>query len=130
MTAPEMGSLGERELDVMQVLWKQGDATVADVQRGLAAGGVTLAYTSVQTMLNRLEAKGMVTRAHDERAHVYRAAAPEPSVVGSQIGRLADRFFKGSLERLATHLVESDLAPEELDRLSAMIEAQRARGRR
>jgi predicted transcriptional regulator len=72
----------------------------------------------------------MVTRAHEERAHVYRAAAPEPSVVGSQIGRLADRFFKGSIERLATHLVESDLGPEELDRLSAMIEAQRARGKR
>jgi predicted transcriptional regulator len=120
-------ALGDRELDLMQVLWRRGEATVAEVQQSLAAGGTRLAYTSVQTMLNRLEAKGMVGRSVADRAHVYHALAPEPKVVGSLLERLADRFFKGSVERLATHLLESELSVEELDRLQALIAAERAR---
>jgi len=119
--------LGDRELDLMQVLWRRGEATVAEVQQSLAAAGTRLAYTSVQTMLNRLETKGMVARSSTDRAHVYRPLAAEPKVVGSLIERLTDRFFKGSAEGLATHLVESDLSPEELERLHALIVAQRAR---
>ena len=98
--------LGDRELDLMQVLWRRREATVAEVQQSLAAEGTHLAYTTVQTMLNRLAAKGMVARTGNERAHVYRAVAAEPRVVGALIGRLADRFFDGSVEGLATHLVE------------------------
>jgi BlaI family penicillinase repressor len=118
-------ALGERELDVLQVLWKRGDATVGDVQQSLAAAGVHLAYTTVQTMLNRLEAKGIVGRRSAERAHVYYAVAQEEAMVGSAIGRLASRFFGGRMEELATHLVEQGLEPDELERLHALIEAQR-----
>src|SRR5688572_22499809 len=113
--ATDPAGLGDRELDLMQVLWRRGEATVAEVQQSLAAAGTRLAYTSVQTMLNRLEAKGMVGRSSTDRAHVYRPLAEEPKVVGSLIERLTDRFFKGSTEGLATHLVESDLSPEELE---------------
>lgn len=118
-------NLGERELDIMQVLWRHGEAAVAEVQAHLAASGVTVAYTTVQTLLNRLEAKEMVARRTVERAHRYRALAAEPAVVDSAIGRLAERFFSGSVERLATRLVESDLQPEQLDRLRALIDAHR-----
>jgi BlaI family transcriptional regulator, penicillinase repressor len=122
-------ALGERELDLLQVLWKRGDATVGEVQQSLAAAGAHLAYTTVQTMLNRLEAKGIVARRSGERAHVYHAVAQQGSVVGSAIGRLASRFFGGRVEDLATHLVEQGLEPEELERLHALIEAQRSRRR-
>lgn len=125
---PEEPALGERELDVLQVLWRRGDATVGDVQQSLAATGVQLAYTTVQTMLNRLEAKGIVGRRSAERAHVYYAVTPQGAVVGSAIGRLASRFFGGRMEDLATHLVEQGLRPEELARLQALIEARRSGG--
>jgi len=127
--AVDLAGLGDRELDLMQELWRQGEATVAEVQQSLAARGAPLAYTSVQTMLNRLEAKGLVARTSRDRAYVYRALAAEPSVVGSLIQRLAGRFFKGNVERLASHLVGADLSEEELDRLQAAIEAERSRRR-
>ncbi|HEY0036406.1 MAG TPA: BlaI/MecI/CopY family transcriptional regulator [Longimicrobium sp.] len=127
MAKVDLSALGERELDVMQVLWRSGESTVADVRRGLAARGVRVAYTTAQTILNRLEAKGVVARTSDDRAHVYRALAPQPRVVGSLIERLTDRFFMGSAEHLATHLVQSDLDEEELDRLLAVIQDRRAR---
>jgi len=123
----DLVGLGDRELDLMQVLWRRGEATVAEVQQALSAQGIRLAYTSVQTMLNRLESKELVSRRSSERAHVYRPLVGEPRVVGSVIDRLTGRFFKGSVERLASHLVESGFSEEELDRLQAVIEAQRAR---
>ena len=54
--------LGERELDIMQVLWRLGPATVSGVHIALIEAGERIAYTTVQTMLNRLEGKGMGAR--------------------------------------------------------------------
>jgi len=53
-------NLGERELDIMQALWRLGPATVADVRMALHAQHKRVAYTTIQTMLNRLETKKLV----------------------------------------------------------------------
>jgi predicted transcriptional regulator len=117
--------LGERELDIVQVLWRLGKATVTEVHQALINHGSNVAYTTVQTMLNRLEAKGLVARDHSERAHKYRPLIKEPTVVGSAIQRLTSRFFKGSPEALATHLIEEDLSAEQLERIQSLIDAHR-----
>ena len=120
--------LGDRELDIMQVLWRLGKATVGEVHGALAERGDDVAYTTVQTMLNRLEAKRVVTRDNSERAHKYRPLVKEMAVVGGAIERLTSRFFKGSAEALATRLIEKDLGQEELDRIQAVIDAHRREG--
>ena len=120
--------LGERELDIMRALWRLGRATVSEVQEALAAEGHEVAYTTVQTMLNRLEAKGQVARDTTGKAHRYRPRLKEPTAAGSAIRTLVDRFFGGSTEALATHLVERQLDPETLDRLQAAIDEHRGRG--
>ena len=117
--------IGERELDILQALWKLGQATVAEVHQELLNEGYEIAYTTVQTMLNRLEAKGRVARDASDRAHRYRPLFKERAAVGVAIRQLADRFFKGSMEALATHLVEKDLKPTELDRLQSLIDSHR-----
>lgn len=119
--------LGDRELDIMQVLWGLGKATVTEVHAALVERGDEVAYTTVQTMLNRLEAKRVVARDHSERAHKYRPLIKETAVVGGAIQRLTSRFFKGSAEALATRLVENDLGHEELERIQALIDAHRRR---
>jgi BlaI family transcriptional regulator, penicillinase repressor len=114
--------LGERELDILQALWRIGQATVAEVHQELLNEGHEIAYTTVQTMLNRLEAKGRVARNASDRAHRYRPLFKEPAAVTVAIKRLADRFFEGSVEELATHLVEKNLTPKQLKRVRTMID--------
>jgi len=116
-----MHTLGERELDILQELWKRGSATVSEVHAALAARGDDVAYNTIQTMLNRMEAKGIVTRDASDRAHLYRPLLKERAAVGGAIGRLTQRFFAGSAEALAARLVERDLDDEELDRLQRLI---------
>jgi BlaI family transcriptional regulator, penicillinase repressor len=117
--------LGERELDIMQVLWRLGKATVNEVHRALADHGGNVAYTTVQTMLNRLEAKHLVARDHSERAHKYRPLLKEPTVIGGAIQHLTNRFFEGSPEALATHLIEKGLSPDQLERIQSLIDSHR-----
>jgi BlaI family transcriptional regulator, penicillinase repressor len=117
--------LGERELDIMQVLWRLGKATVTEVHRALVDQGGNVAYTTVQTMLNRLEAKRLVARDYSGRAHKYRPLLKEPTFIGGAIQNLTNRFFKGSPEALATHLIEQGLMPEQLERIQSLIDSHR-----
>jgi predicted transcriptional regulator len=120
--------LGDRELDMMQVLWETGSATVAEVHQSLLSKRVDIAYTTVQTMLNRLEGKGLVKRDDSDRAHRYLPVLKEPVVVNRAIQKLAERFFSGSVEALATRLVEKDLSLEQLEKLQELIDAHRQKG--
>jgi BlaI family transcriptional regulator, penicillinase repressor len=120
--------LGERELDIMQVLWQSGAATVAEVHQSLQNKRDDIAYTTVQTMLNRLEGKGLVRRDDSDRAHRFVPVLKEPAVVNRAIQKLAERFFSGSVEALATRLVEKDLTLEQLEHIQKLIDAHRRKG--
>ena len=122
--------IGERELEVMRVLWRHGASSVSDVQAALHGQGDSIAYTTVQTMLNRLEAKGFVARDNSGRSHRYRPLMKEHSAKGGALRSLIDRFFGGSAEALATHLVEHDLSLEQLERVQSLIDESHKRGRR
>jgi predicted transcriptional regulator len=122
---PDLSPIGDRETEAMQALWSLGGpATVSEVQAYIAERGRDLAYTTVQTMLNRLEAKGQVRRERSRLAHRYFAAMPRSAVVESAIGRVINRFFKGSPVALASHLL-SDLDEDEIDRVEALLEQAR-----
>lgn len=130
MTKEKLQPLGERELDIMQALWGLGAATVAEAHAEIVAQGNDVAYTTVQTMLNRLEAKGLVARDSTDRAHRYKPLLKRPAAVGSAIQRLARRFFDGSKEALAIHLVEKDLTVDQLERIRAILDENRGGGGR
>ncbi len=117
--------LGERELDILEALWQLKSATVAQVQDFLRDRGNEVAYTTVQTMLNRLEAKHVVKRDDSDRAHRYIAVLKQPSAAESALKRLTERFFGGSAEALVTRLVEKDLTQEEIERIQSMIDTYR-----
>lgn len=90
--------------------------------------GEDIAYTTVQTMLNRLEAKNLVARDDSERTHLYYALLEEPTVAGGALQRLIERFFSGSTEALVTRLVEKDLTQKELERIQDLIDEHRKKG--
>ena len=101
-------NIGERELDILEALWRLGSATVTDVQNTLQAQGKNLAYTTIQTMLDRLETKRLVARDMSDRVHVYRALLKQSKATDSALKRLTQRFFGGSSEALVTRLVETE----------------------
>ena len=113
--------LGDRELDVMGVLWDLGSGTVAEVRDRLPA---TLAYTTVLTILRNLEVKGFVKHEEEGKAHRYRPVVADTTARGSALARLVDRLFNGSAELLVAQLVrDRALAPEELARLAKQLRA-------
>ena len=121
--------LGDRELDVMSVLWDLGSGTVAEVREQLPA---ELAYTTVLTILRNLEAKGLVSHEAEGKAHRYSPRVARRAARKSAIAQLVDKLFHGSPEQLLAHLVEErTLGVEDLRRLNAQLRArERKEGKR
>jgi predicted transcriptional regulator len=112
-------SLTPLELEVMQVLWRQGPSNVQAVHTGLQSD---LAYTTVQTVLNVLFQKGRVRRALKARAYEYRPVASKDSVLGQAVRDLIRRMFAGSPEELVMSLVKTrQIDTATLTRLSQRI---------
>ena len=115
----DAASLGERELDVMTVLWQRSSGTVAEVQEALSA---TLAYTTVLTMLRNLEAKGFVRREEEGRAHRYFPKVKQRAEQRRALRRLIDTLFLGSPEALLSQLVDDHaLSSDELRRIAKRL---------
>ena len=118
-------SLGERELDVMAILWADGSGTVGEVKRRLNA---KLAYTTVLTILRNLEAKRYVRHEEEGRAHRYFPRVAQGAAQRSALTRLIDTLFHGSPGALVAHLVdERELSPAELQKLAAQLEKRGGR---
>ena len=114
--------LGDRELDVMGVLWDLGSGTVAEVRDRLPAD---LAYTTVLTILRNLEAKNLVTHTAEGKAHRYVPRVARTAARRSALTRLVDKLFHGSPEQLIAQLVEDEqLSPEHMRRLRALLSSQ------
>jgi predicted transcriptional regulator len=121
MSKPRTYRLGDLQLRIMKVLWGQGEATVADVQRAVG-GKDDLAYTTVATMLRKMEARGMVKHRLEARSFVYRAAIAAEAVSRGMTGHLLERLFEGSLADLVRHLLSTrEVSPEELSELERLI---------
>lgn len=114
--------LFDRELEVMQVLWEVGAATVAEVRTRLEDD---MAYTTVLTVLRRLEEKGFVGHQQEGRAHRYHPLIEPVQVRLSALERLTTKLFEGSHELLLTHLVSHErLSRRELSRLRRLLDEQ------
>jgi BlaI family penicillinase repressor len=96
--------LTKLELEVMQAIWRLGSGSVGAVQAELER---TLAYTTVQTMLNILERKGKLRRELQGRAYVYSAKVTEAKALGQGVSDLIDRMFGGSSEELVMSLLKN-----------------------
>ena len=110
----------DRELAIMDVLWRRGPSTVAEVQEALPD---ELAYNTVLTMLRVMEEKRQVTRALEGRAHRYAPAVDRAQAGASALRRLTAHMFRGSPEAVLLGLVEAnDLAPDEIRRLRDLLD--------
>ena len=116
--------LSDRQLDILRVLWREDEATVAQVQEALRSER-DLALTTVATLLSRMEARGIVARRTEGRQFVYRAAIGEQDVRRSMVAALMDRLFAGDPKALVHHLIdEGRIDADELSRIEALLEEE------
>lgn len=117
--------LGELQLKIMNVLWDQGPATVAEVQERLENGS-ELAYTTIATMLRKMEVRGLVKHKSEGRKFIYRAGVEQEAVSRTMADDLIDRVFGGSLADAVSHLLETrDVSREELRQLERLIQQRK-----
>src|SRR5947209_3336136 len=109
--------LTELQLDMMQVLWQRGEASVSELQKDLGRKD-ELAYTTVATLLRRLEARGLVQHRTQDRQFIYRPEVTADDVCTSMTDEIIEQLFEGSLANLVDHLLTTrDVSAEELRRL-------------
>jgi BlaI family penicillinase repressor len=97
----------EYELAVLDVLWKEGRATIRQVTEAIYTESSTATYATVQKLLERLEKKGYVARDRNSFAHVFRARIERTELIGHGLEDLAEKLCGGSLTPLLMHLAEA-----------------------
>ena len=115
--------LGDAELGVLKVLWDHGPATVRDVLAQLHKLGRRVAYTTVQTLLTRLEQKDFVASDKSDFAHVFRAKVRRERVTRSRLQALVKQLYDGAAGPAVLHLVRTGrFTSEEIEQLQGLIE--------
>lgn len=110
----------------MKVIWPLGQATVREVYDAVRQRR-TVAYTTVQTMMNILEGKGHLKKAPGDRAQVYAPVRPQQAVVRSMVRDFVNRVFDGSARPLLVHLLkEKGLTERERKELQRLLEKDQA----
>lgn len=113
--------LSDLQLELVQVLWRSGELSVAEVTEALADRD--LAHTTVATLLTRLEKRGVVAARRDGRMLVYTACVSEAQVRRSMVSSLIAQVFRGDPKALLAHLVsEREVAQGDLEQVRALLQ--------
>ena len=121
--------LSRRERQIMDVVYRLREATVAEVMARLPEPP---GYSAVRAMLRILEQKGYLKHKKDGPRYVFSATVPRGKASRSALRQIVQTFFDGSVEGAVAALLnssESDLSDEELERLAQLIDEARKEGR-
>jgi predicted transcriptional regulator len=110
----------DRELDLMNVLWELGSATVPEMQEALEGDP---AYTTVSTLLRILEEKGYVGHSLEGRFHRYHPQVERATARSGALEYVMEKLFRGSPEALLNHFVsDASLTKDQIRRARALLE--------
>jgi predicted transcriptional regulator len=98
--------LTEAELELMTILWRLQEGSVADVIEGLPRGR-NLAYTSVSTILRILEQKGVLKTRKEGRGHIYIPKLSKSEYEAKTVKHVVERVFDGTPVALVRQLLDS-----------------------
>lgn len=116
------------ELEILDILWDRGSATVREVHDSISQHRSTT-YTTVLKLMQIMNDKGLVERDEAERAHVYRPKHSQRQTRTKLVGSLLERAFRGSALSLVQHVLETKpTTKEELDAIRRMIDEAEVKG--
>ncbi|MFC1543073.1 BlaI/MecI/CopY family transcriptional regulator [Candidatus Neomarinimicrobiota bacterium] len=122
MTKPPI-ELSPAEWEIMHTIWRSNEpATVRDVVDRTYPNGEK-AYTTVQTLMNILVDKGVLSRSKEGRQNVYTSTVAQQDALHGSLQGAARRLFHGNFGAMASFLVgAADLSPEEIARLRRILD--------
>ena len=123
-------NLSRREREIMDIVYRRGRATAAEVMNDLSGKPH---YSTVRTQLRILEGKGYVRHEEENLRYVYLPAVPQTEVGRSALQQLMDAFYDGSTENVVAALLGLEgtrLSEKKLDRIAAMVEKARKEAKR
>jgi predicted transcriptional regulator len=130
MTNPARHGLSRRERQIMDVLYKLGRATAAEIMAAVPGQPTS---STIRTQLRVLERKGHVRHEEDGHRFVYRPTIPRRDARKSALRHLVETFYGGSAERVVAAVLGGEgtrVSDEELERIAAMIDKARSEARR
>lgn len=122
---PKSNKPSNLELQVLSVLWEKGESTVRDVLAALP-DGKQRAYTTVLTVMQNMEKKGLVARSKNGAAHVYRPTESQRQTLKPMMQSLLQNVFGGSVSTVMQHLLEeSEVSDDELIEIRRLIDQRK-----
>lgn len=118
----ELHRLTDLQTEVLGVLWKRGEATVADVHQALEHS-TGLARKTIGTLLFRLERQGVISHREEGREYVYRARVTREQVERATVGSVLGRLFGGDVTAMVSHALRAEeVEPGDVERLREMLD--------
>jgi len=114
-------SLAKRERQVMDILYRKGEATAQEVMEDMPEPPT---YSAVRALLATMMEKGLVEFRKDSRRYVYRPAVSEKKAKRSALKQLLSTFFEGKPEKLVAALLDpkdQQLSNDEIERIRKLI---------
>ena len=122
MSRLEKGQMSRRERQIMDIIYRLGQASAKDVQENLPDPP---SYSAVRALLVTLENKGMVKHAKESRRYIYKPAITEKKARTSAIKNLLSTFFEGKPQNLVAALLDEkdqNLSKEQIDEIRKMVQ--------
>lgn len=121
----------ERELQALKILWDQGKATVREIWERLRAEDQRLAYTTVLSLLQVMEQKGLAGHEIAGKAYAYFAKVQRGQTFRALATGFLDKVFDGALDEYLVHALGTRrVSAEELERLERRIAEAKRQARR
>ncbi|WP_100915574.1 BlaI/MecI/CopY family transcriptional regulator [Pseudoalteromonas spongiae] len=119
--------LSDFELDVMQLMWQHEPCTAAQLHQ-LLSQNKEVAYTTIKTIIDRLEKKGAVERADKQgRAIVYRSKVQQSTLSSQETPSFMQRFFGGNSRSLIAHFIkEEELNEDDIHYLQELLKKKKS----
>ncbi len=125
MAAPKLIKPTESELEILQVLWSKGLATVREVHEELSRSKEA-GYTTTLKLMQIMHEKGIVKRDDSMRTHVYQAAVNKEKTQKHLLNKMIDSLFGGSPTQLVIQALGDDhhkASPEELEKIQTLLDS-------
>ncbi len=124
MSAPKLIKPTESELEILQVLWEKGLATVREVHEELSKTKEA-GYTTTLKLMQIMHEKRLVKRDESFRTHVYQPAVNKEKTQKHILGKMIDSLFGGSSSQLVIQALGNSrykASPEELKKIQALLD--------
>ncbi len=113
----------ESEVEILQILWQKGSATVREVHEVLETKK-DVGYTTTLKLMQIMVEKGIVDRDTSKRIHIYKPLIPQSSVENNLINKLRQKIFRGSASRLVIGALSSEpVSEEELEEIKEFLDS-------